>query len=141
QGELAPVDWDEAFDVMADQKFTNFELGATDIGYGLRPERQLQLIAKSTHFWHQLVEAPGEARSDLWQLMEFSKVEKGLFEEYACFGRHPEDARGHGHDLAPFDTYHEVRYTEGSDPYVKPGEGLRDVVFVPWFDASQLINK
>ena len=30
-------------------------------------------------------------------------VQKGLFEEYADFGR------GHGHDLAPFDTYHEVR--------------------------------
>ncbi len=30
-------------------------------------------------------------------------VHKGLFEEYASFGR------GHGHDLAPFDTYHQVR--------------------------------
>ena len=30
-------------------------------------------------------------------------VQKGLFEEYATFGR------GHGHDLAPFDTYHQVR--------------------------------
>ena len=30
-------------------------------------------------------------------------VQKGLFEEYARFGR------GHGHDLAPFDTYHQVR--------------------------------
>ncbi|MFX7540919.1 hypothetical protein ABTJ80_21040, partial [Acinetobacter baumannii] len=29
-------------------------------------------------------------------------VQKGLFEEYADFGR------GHGHDLAPFDTYHQV---------------------------------
>ncbi|HEX6720893.1 MAG TPA: periplasmic nitrate reductase subunit alpha, partial [Burkholderiaceae bacterium] len=28
---------------------------------------------RRTHFWHQLVGAPGEARSDLWQLMEFSK--------------------------------------------------------------------
>jgi nitrate reductase NapA len=28
---------------------------------------------RRTHFWHQLVSAPGEARSDLWQLMEFSK--------------------------------------------------------------------
>ena len=27
---------------------------------------------RRTHFWHQLV-APGEARSDLWQLVEFSK--------------------------------------------------------------------
>src|SRR5690606_20815834 len=28
---------------------------------------------RRTQFWHQLVQAPGEARSDLWQLMEFSK--------------------------------------------------------------------
>ena len=28
---------------------------------------------RRTHFWRQLVNAPGEARSDLWQLMEFSK--------------------------------------------------------------------
>ncbi|MEG2876442.1 MAG: periplasmic nitrate reductase subunit alpha [Comamonas sp.] len=146
---------------------------------------------RRTHFWHQLVKAPGEARSDLWQLMEFSKrfkieevwpeellakspefrgktlydvlyrngqvdkfpatqmeagyendeakhfgfyVQKGLFEEYAAFGR------GHGHDLAPFDEYHKVRglrwpvvngketrwrYREGSDPYVKAGSGYQ----------------
>lgn len=146
---------------------------------------------RRTHFWHQLVNAPGEAKSDLWQLMEFSKrfkieevwpaeliakqpsvkgktmfqvlfengqvnafppsqieagyandeakafgfyVQKGLFEEYAQFGR------GHGHDLAPFDTYHQVRglrwpvvngketrwrYKEGSDPYVKAGTGYQ----------------
>ncbi|MBV1796618.1 nitrate reductase catalytic subunit NapA [Siccirubricoccus sp. G192] len=146
---------------------------------------------RRTHFWHQLVDAPGEARSDLWQLMEFSKrfttdevwpaeilarapeyrgktlhdvlfrngqvdrfplaemapgyenreskemgfyVQKGLFEEYAAFGR------GHGHDLAPFDTYHEVRglrwpvvdgketrwrYREGLDPYVEKGTGIQ----------------
>jgi len=146
---------------------------------------------RRTHFWHQLVNAPGEARSDLWQTMEFSKrfkveevwpeeliakkpeyrgktlfdvlyrngvvdkyplsdieagyenhesklfgfyVQKGLFEEYAGFGR------GHGHDLAPFDTYHKVRglrwpvvngketlwrYHEGTDPYVKAGTGFQ----------------
>jgi nitrate reductase NapA len=151
-------------------------------GYG-NAERRTQL-------WHQMVEAPGESESDLWQLMEFSKrfttdevwpkelldanpdykgktlfdvlyingnvnkyplsdlaegklndeanyygfyVQKGLFEEYAEFGR------GHGHDLAPFDMYHETRglrwpvvdgketlwrYREGSDPYVKEGAGF-----------------
>jgi nitrate reductase NapA len=61
-------------------------------------------------------------------------VQKGLFEEYAAFGR------GHAHDLAPFDTYHKVRgmrwpvvdgketlwrFREGYDPYVKKGEGVR----------------
>ena len=36
---------------------------------------------RRTHVWHQLVNAPGEARSDLWQLMEFSKrftTDRGL---------------------------------------------------------------
>ncbi len=145
---------------------------------------------RRTQFWQQLVNAPGQARSDLWQIMEFSKrfkmeevwpaellakkpeyrgrslyevlflnsikdfpnsqlngsyenheakafgfyVQKGLFEEYAKFGR------GHGHDLAPFDTYHKVRglrwpvvegketkwrFSEGHDPYVKKGTGFQ----------------
>ena len=30
-------------------------------------------------------------------------IQKGLFEEYAEFGR------GHGHDLAPYDRYHQER--------------------------------
>ncbi|WP_374602447.1 nitrate reductase catalytic subunit NapA [Niveibacterium sp.] len=153
---------------------------------------------RRTQFWRQQVQAPGEARSDLWQYVEFSKrfkveevwpaeliakkpeykgktlydvlyankvvnkfpvselekvnghaikgytnneakafgfyLQKGLFEEYAQFGR------GHGHDLAPFDTYHKARglrwpvvdgketlwrYREGYDPYVKKGEGIK----------------
>lgn len=146
---------------------------------------------RRTQFWHQLVKAPGEAKSDLWQLVEFSKrfttdevwpaellakapqlkgktlfevlykngqvdafgndeiakgfendeakdfgfyLQKGLFEEYASFGR------GHGHDLAPFDAYHEARglrwpvvegketlwrYREGYDPYVTAGSGVQ----------------
>ncbi|PCK05808.1 MAG: periplasmic nitrate reductase subunit alpha [Alteromonadaceae bacterium] len=145
---------------------------------------------RRTQFWHQLVDAPGEAKSDLWQLVEFSKrfkisevwpaeliakkpeykdlslyevlfkngnvdkfpleqtskdynnfeakefgfyIQKGLFEEYAQFGR------GHGHDLADFDRYHEERglrwpvvdgketlwrFREGSDPYVTKGKGF-----------------
>ena len=144
---------------------------------------------RRTQFWHQMVDAPGEATSDLWQLVEFSKrfktdevwpaelldanplykgktlyevlyrngnvdkypladmddrfknkeasdfgfyLQKGLFEEYASFGR------GHAHDLADFDTYHQVRglrwpvvdgketrwrFKEGSDPYAKAGSG------------------
>ncbi|UFI02211.1 periplasmic nitrate reductase subunit alpha [Roseibium aggregatum] len=142
---------------------------------------------RRTQFWHQLVDAPEGAMSDLWQLVEFSKrfttdevwppelladnpdykgktlyevlfengnvnafanseraedyenresdefgfyIQKGLFEEYAQFGR------GHGHDLADFDTYHQVRglrwpvvdgketrwrYNGKYDPYVKEG--------------------
>ncbi|AWX14846.1 periplasmic nitrate reductase subunit alpha [Mergibacter septicus] len=142
---------------------------------------------RRTQFWHQMVKGPGESKSDLWQLVEFSKyfttdevwpaeilaenpdyqgktlyqvlftngqvdkyplseigdhpndeaaafgyyIQKGLFEEYASFGR------GHGHDLAPFEMYHQARglrwpvvdgketlwrYREGYDPYVKTGE-------------------
>jgi nitrate reductase (cytochrome) len=146
---------------------------------------------RRTQFWHQLVDASGQARSDLWQLVEFSKrfkteevwptelldkkpeykgktlyevlfrngqvdqfplsqvdpeyanaeakhfgfyIQKGLFEEYAQFGR------GHGHDLAQFDEYHKTRglrwpvvegketrwrFREGSDPYVKVGTGFQ----------------
>ena len=146
---------------------------------------------RRTQFWRQQVRAPGEAKSDLWQIMEFSKrfkveeawgeelvakmpeargktlfavlfangevnkyplkdlqqgfendeskhfgfyVQKGLFEEYAKFGR------GHAHDLAAFDTYHKARglrwpvvdnketlwrFREGYDPYVKKGEGVK----------------
>jgi nitrate reductase NapA len=58
-------------------------------------------------------------------------LQKGLFEEYASFGR------GHGHDLAPFEAYHEARglrwpvvdgketrwrFNSEHDPYVKNGE-------------------
>lgn len=153
---------------------------------------------RRTQLWRQQVQAPGEAKSDLWQFMEFSKrfkveevwpeeliakqpelrgktlfdvlyangqvnrfplsdmpaahdhaiqnymnneseyygfyVQKGLFEEYAQFGR------GHGHDLADFDIYHRARglrwpvvdgqetlwrFREGYDPYVPEGEGVR----------------
>jgi nitrate reductase NapA len=57
-------------------------------------------------------------------------IQKGLFEEYASFGR------GKAHDLAPYDRYHETRglrwpvvngqetlwrFKEGKDPYCKPG--------------------
>ena len=145
---------------------------------------------RRTQFWHQQVNAPGDARSDLWQLVEFSKrfkveevwpealiakqpelrgktlydvlyangkvdkfpmseskgdtnfegdafgfyIQKGLFEEYAEFGR------GHGHDLAPFERYHEERglrwpvvngketkwrFREGHDPYVEKGSEVQ----------------
>ncbi|NVO25340.1 nitrate reductase catalytic subunit NapA [Donghicola mangrovi] len=168
---------------------------------------------RRTQFWRQQVSAPGEARSDLWQLMEFSKrftveeawgeellalkpelrgktlyevlfengkvnaypltetaegfenqeaqhfgyyVQKGLFEEYADFGR------GHGHDLAPFDMYHQARgmrwpvvdgketlyrFREGYDPYVEDGKGVQfygkpdgraNIIFAPFEDAAEV---
>lgn len=144
---------------------------------------------RRTQFFHQLVNAPGEARSDLWQTVALSQrirvadvwpeellaaapemrdktlfdllfangqvdqfptsdmeegyanaeaddfgfyIQKGLFEEYARFGR------GKGKDLDNFDAYHASRgkrwpvvdgketlwrYREGLDPYVEPGSG------------------
>jgi nitrate reductase NapA len=145
---------------------------------------------RRTQSWHQLVSPPGEAKSDMWQMIEFSKrfkteevwpqtlldsapeykgktlyevlfengnvnkygldetsdkhsnddakafgfyIQKGLFEEYATFGR------DHGHDLAPYERYHEERglrwpvvngketqwrFREGYDPYVTKGAGV-----------------
>ncbi len=61
-------------------------------------------------------------------------LQKGLFEEYAAFGR------DHAHDLADFEVYHKSRglrwpvvnnketlwrFREGYDPYVKKGEGVK----------------
>ncbi|WP_299016006.1 periplasmic nitrate reductase subunit alpha [uncultured Photobacterium sp.] len=169
---------------------------------------------RRTQAWYQQVEAQGDAKSDLWQLMEFTKrfkmeevwgedllakapqyrgktlydmlfrngqvdkfplseaqklnddaksqgfyVQKGLFEEYAAFGR------GHGHDLAPYDVYHQVRglrwpvvdgketqwrFIEGSDPYVPAGEGYRfygkpdgkaNIIFAPYEPAPEVPDK
>ncbi len=168
---------------------------------------------RRTQFWHQQVKAPGEAKSDVWQLMEFSKrfmtdevwpaeildanpeykgktlfevlfangqvdqfplsdieegydndesehfgfyVQKGLFEEYATFGR------GKAHDLADFDVYHQARglrwpvvdgqetlyrFREGYDPYVKEGEGVSfygnkdnraNIIFAPFEPAPEV---
>ncbi|MBW0157500.1 nitrate reductase catalytic subunit NapA [Sedimentimonas flavescens] len=167
---------------------------------------------RRTQFWRQQVAAPGESKSDVWQLVEFSKrfttdevwpaelldkkpelkgktlyellftngvvdkypltdtyagfdndeskdfgfyLQKGLFEEYAIFGR------GHGHDLADFDTYHQARglrwpvvggketlyrFREGYDPYVKAGEGVKfygqkdgkaKIIFAPYEPAAE----
>ena len=73
-------------------------------------------------------------------------VHKGLFEEYASFGR------GHGHDLAPFDAYHRERglrwpvvngqetrwrFREGSDPYVKKRQG-HGVLWLPRRQGAHL---
>jgi nitrate reductase NapA len=86
-------------------------------------------------------------------------VQKGLFEEYAQFGR------GHAHDLAPFDEYHRARglrwpvvdgketlwrFREGYDPYVKKGEGVKfyghkdgkAVIFaLPYQDPPEMPDK
>ncbi|TKZ22546.1 nitrate reductase catalytic subunit NapA [Shimia litoralis] len=167
---------------------------------------------RRTQFWRQQVDAPGDAKSDVWQVMEFAKrftieevwpeeliaqmpeyrgktmyevlyengkvnkyplsetaegfnnqeskdfgfyVQKGLFEEYADFGR------GKAHDLADFATYHKARglrwpvvdgketlyrFREGYDPYVKEGEGVKfygkpdgkaNIIFAPYEAAAE----
>ena len=130
---------------------------------------------RRTQFWRQQVRAPGEAQSDLWQVIEFSKrftteevwteellakkpeyrgktlfdvlfangevdkypldemqtgflnvesaelgfyVQKGLFEEYARFGR------GKAHDLADFETYHQSRGCAGRWSMVRRRSGV-----------------
>ncbi len=86
-------------------------------------------------------------------------IQKGLFEEYAAFGR------GHAHDLAPYEIYHQGRglrwpvvngketlwrFKEGSDPYVKAGKGFefygkpdgRAIIFaLPYEPAAESPDK
>jgi len=101
---------------------------------------------RRTHQWFKLVDAPGEAKDDLWQTMELARrlghgslfpyqnPQREIWEEYRKFGE------GQGKDLAPYDAYVEsrglrwpvvngqetrYRYVEGHDPYVKAGEGVK----------------
>ena len=86
-------------------------------------------------------------------------IQKGMFEEYATFGR------GKAHDLGPFDLYHQTRglrwpvvadketlwrFREGYDPYVKAGEevsfyGRPDnkarIIFCPYEPAAESPDK
>jgi nitrate reductase NapA len=155
---------------------------------------------RRTQFWRQQVKAPGDSRSDLWQLMEFAKrftmeevwpaelldkvpeykgktlfdvlyangqvdkfplqevkdsqgnvydndemahfgfyPQKGLFEEYRMFNS-ADNIIKKGHEMAPFDDYHQARglrwpvvdgketlwrFREGYDPHVAKGEGVK----------------
>jgi nitrate reductase NapA len=119
---------------------------------------------RRTQFWNKMIQPPGEAKSDLWQLVEVAKrlnlghlfqydpkeyplpqgklisdaaetagfhLEKAIWEEYRQFGK------GKGHDLAPYELYHQTRglrwpvvdgketrwrFNEKFDPYVQKGE-------------------
>jgi len=91
---------------------------------------------RRTHFWKKMVEPPGEAKDDLWQLVDFAKrMGHGKLFEYSkaeyplpsgqklsdaskAAGFHIEKALweeyrkfgvGHGHDLAAFEVYHNTR--------------------------------
>ncbi|QOL26963.1 nitrate reductase catalytic subunit NapA [Thalassotalea sp. LPB0316] len=79
---------------------------------------------------YALSEVPDDRLNDESRHFGFY-LQKGLFEEYAAFGR------GKAHDLAPYETYHETRglrwpvvdgketqwrFKEGYDPYVGKGK-------------------
>lgn len=104
---------------------------------------------RRTQHWFKMIDPPGEAKADTWQLIEFAKrlghgnlfpySEKGFYkemwEEYRKF------TIGTGKDLAPYETYYKVRglrwpvkadgtetrwrYTEGHDAKVAKGEGVK----------------
>ncbi len=107
---------------------------------------------RRTQHWSKMVEPPGEARPDLWQLVEVAKrtghgqlfaypeveagrksLEQALFEEYRRF------TLGTGKDLGSYDDLKAARglrwpvvdgretarrYVEGDDPYVPKGAGI-----------------
>lgn len=102
---------------------------------------------RRTQHWHKMLEPPGEAREDAWQIMQVARRmgmghlfpwpdddwHKPLYEEYRRFGL------GTGKDLASYDALVETRgmrwpvvdgretryrYAAGSDPYVKKASGV-----------------
>jgi nitrate reductase NapA len=174
---------------------------------------------RRTQFWREQVPPPGEARSDVWQVMEFSKrfkveevwpaaliakkpeykgktlyevlfangqvnkfpasgtakgfgnheskafgfyVQKGLFEEYRRFQF---EGPKKGHEMAPFDVYHQVRglrwpylggketlwrFREGYDAHVTAGKGVQfygkpdgraNIIFAPYEPAAESPDK
>ena len=101
---------------------------------------------RRTQQWNKMVDAPGEAREDAWQVMEVARRmgmghlfpwpadnwHEPMFEEYRSFGL------GHGKDLASYQQLKATRgmmwpvvngketpyrYTAGYDPYVKKAAG------------------
>ncbi len=101
---------------------------------------------RRTQHWEKLVDPPGEAKPDLWQIIEVAKragfghlfeyehPERDLYEEYRML------TLGTGKDVAPYDALKRARglrwpvvegretryrYREGYDPYVKPGEEVK----------------
>ncbi|GAB4345372.1 MAG: nitrate reductase catalytic subunit NapA [Gammaproteobacteria bacterium] len=183
---------------------------------------------RRTQFWRQQVDAPGEAKSDVWQVMEFSKrfkveevwpeeliakkpeyrgktlfevlfangqvnkfpyeggtvkdqagntynnsesahfgfyVQKGLFEEYRLFNS-AEGIPKKGHEMAPFEAYHQNRglrwpvidgketlwrFRGGYDPHVEGGkdvvkfygkpDGRANIIFAPYEPAAESPDK
>ncbi len=91
---------------------------------------------RRTHFWKKMIDAPGESKSDLWQIIEFAKrmghgrlfsysasdypipaghkesdtsTTAGFYMEKALWEEYRQFGLGYGHDLAPFEVYHKTR--------------------------------
>jgi nitrate reductase NapA len=91
---------------------------------------------RRTQFWKKMTDAPGESKSDLWQLIEFARrmglsklfdyspevypvppghnasdaaKSLGFYIEKAIWEEYRQFGLGHGHDLAPFEVYHKTR--------------------------------
>jgi nitrate reductase NapA len=101
---------------------------------------------RRTQQWNKLVEPPGEAREDAWQIVEVAKRmgmghlfpwegdwHEPMYEEYRKF------TLGHGKDIASYQQLKETRglrwpvvdgketryrYAAGLDPYVEKAEGV-----------------
>jgi len=104
---------------------------------------------RRTQHWFKMAEPPGEAKEDLWQIIEVARrmglghlfdypegksLHQALFEEYRQF------TLGTGKDLAPYEAYQkargiiwpyingksvEWRYNEQFDPMVEKGRGIQ----------------
>ena len=108
---------------------------------------------RRTQHWHKMVEPPGQARPDVWQLVEVARrtghgalfaypeveagkqsLEQALYEEYRRF------TLGTGKDVASYEELKAARglrwpvvngretsrrYVEGDDPYVPKGAGIK----------------
>ncbi len=91
---------------------------------------------RRTQFWKKMVDAPGESKSDLWQIVEFARrmgfgklfeysasdypippghkasdasESAGFYLEKALWEEYRQFGVGRGHDLAPFELYHKTR--------------------------------
>jgi nitrate reductase NapA len=91
---------------------------------------------RRTQFWRKMVEAPGESKSDLWQIVEFARrmglgklfeysapdypippghkasdasESAGFYMEKALWEEYRQFGIGYGHDLGPFELYHKTR--------------------------------
>ncbi|MEZ6123541.1 MAG: molybdopterin-dependent oxidoreductase [Planctomycetaceae bacterium] len=103
---------------------------------------------RRTQHWNKMVDPPGEAREDAWQIMQVAKRmnlghlfpwaddddwHQKMFEEYRSF------TLGHGKDLASYENLKQARglrwpvvdgretryrYAAGHDPYVKKKQGV-----------------